>query len=82
MGIRAQESDLDISGSKAMVTKIMQSNPRRVGEIQIEFDVVDRGLTPVQKEVLEKAAKSCPVALSLSDSLKQTVTFKYSSEAN
>ena len=82
MGIRAQESDLDISGTKAMVTKIMQSNPRRVGEIQVEFDVVDRGLTSVQKEVLEKAAKSCPVAISLSDSLKQTVTFKYSSNAN
>jgi putative redox protein len=77
MGIRANESSLNIEGTKATVTKIMASNPRRVAEVQVEFEIVDRGLTQVQKTVLEKAALTCPVALSLSESLKQTVSFRY-----
>lgn len=79
MGIRANESKLDIKGTRASMTKIMASNPRRISEIQIEIEILDRGLTDTQKMVLEKAAQTCPVALSLSDSLKQTITFKYRS---
>ncbi|MGB0369085.1 MAG: OsmC family protein [Flavobacteriales bacterium] len=77
MGIRANESSLDIDGTTASVTKIMGSNPRCVAEVQIEIEVKDRDLTDVQKSVLEKAAQTCPVALSLSNSLKQTVSFSY-----
>jgi uncharacterized OsmC-like protein len=77
MGIRANESSLNIEGTNATVTKIMGSNPRRVAEVQVEFEIVNRGLTQVQKTVLEKAALTCPVALSLSESLKQTVSFRY-----
>lgn len=77
MGIRAKESSLEIEGTSASVTKIMATNPRRVSEIKIEIKIVDRGLTLVNRAVLEKAALSCPVALSLNESLKQTVSFSY-----
>ncbi len=77
MGIRANESSWKIEGTKATVTKIMESNPRRVGEIIVEIEIADKGLTKVQKNVLEKAALTCPVSLSLSESLKQTVSFSY-----
>ena len=77
MGIRAQDSGWDISGSKAFVKKVMASNPRRVSEIKVQFEVMDRDLTDAQKTILEKAALSCPVALSLSESLKQEVSFSY-----
>ncbi len=77
MGIRANESNLDITGTTASMTKIMDANPRRVSEIVIEIEIVDRGLTDVNRSVLEKAAVTCPVAMSLSDSLKQRVSFKY-----
>ena len=77
MGIRANESQLDISGTHANVTKIMASNPRRVSEIIVEIVIVGRGLTKPNKTVLEKAALSCPVALSLSESLNQKVSFSY-----
>jgi uncharacterized OsmC-like protein len=81
MGIRAQESDIDISGTKADVTKIMASDPRRVAEVQVDISIADRNLTDAQKKVLEKAAKTCPVALSLSETLKQNVSFSYHTEA-
>jgi putative redox protein len=77
MGIRANESSLNIDGTNADVTKIMGSNPRRISEVKLEIEIYDRGLSDVQKKVLEKAALSCPVALSLSESLKQTVSFSY-----
>lgn len=73
MGIRANESGFDISESKAEVQKIMTSDPRRVAEVQILIMVKDRGLSDAQKRVLEKAATTCPVAMSLSQELKQTV---------
>ncbi len=77
MGIRANESSWNIEGTSATVTKIMESNPRRVSEIKVEIEIFDFGLTQVQKTVLEKTALTCPVALSLSESLKQTVSFRY-----
>jgi uncharacterized OsmC-like protein len=55
----------------------MTSNPRRVSEIKLQFEVMDRDLTDAQKTILEKAALNCPVALSLSESLKQEVSFSY-----
>lgn len=78
MGIRANESDLNIDGTTAQVIKVMGSNPRCVSEIKVKIEIVDRNLTDVQKSILEKAAYTCPVALSLSESLKQTVSFSYS----
>lgn len=77
MGIRANESGLNIDGSRAQVTKIMSSKPRRVSEVKIDFEISDNGLSELNKQVLEKAARTCPVALSLSTTLKQTVSFSY-----
>ena len=77
MGIRAQKSDWNIDGTSASVTKIMDSNPRRVAEIIVEIEIVDRGLNEGHRTILEKAALECPVAKSLSETLKQTVTFSY-----
>jgi uncharacterized OsmC-like protein len=80
MGIRANESSLDIKGTRARLLKVMASDPRRVSEIEVEITVVDRGLSAAQKTVLEYAAKTCPVAQSLSNELKQTVSFRYEKE--
>ncbi|MFC2176359.1 OsmC family protein [Bacteroidota bacterium] len=77
MGIRANESQLDISKTTATVTKVMAANPRRVSEVIVEFKIADRNLSDIHKTVLEKAATTCPVAKSLNDSLKQTVSFTY-----
>ncbi|MDP6909047.1 MAG: OsmC family protein [Flavobacteriales bacterium] len=80
MGIRANESDLDISGTRATVTKIMSSAPRYVAEIVVEIEIMDRNLGQKNRSVLEKAALTCPVALSLSNALKQTVSFSYATK--
>ncbi len=77
MGIVAQRHNINIEGTSIDITKIMESNPRRVGEIIVEFSMPKNNYTDKEKELLEHAAHTCPVAKSLSSELKQTVVFKY-----
>jgi uncharacterized OsmC-like protein len=55
----------------------MAANPRKIAEIQITFTHDNLNATEIQKEKLKRAALTCPVALSLSDSVKQTVVFNF-----
>jgi len=77
MGIKAQQYDFDLNGLDASVTKIMASAPRRIAEIQIDFKWPNCPASEEQKTILKRAAKTCPVALSLHPDIKQTVTFGF-----
>lgn len=77
MGILAERESIDLEGLTSEVVKIMGSNPRKIAEIQITFSHPNLVATDVQKEKLKRAALTCPVALSLSDSVLQTVTFNF-----
>ena len=77
MGIVAQRHDIDIAGATIEITKVMEANPRRVGEIIVEFSMPANNYSDQEKQLLENAAHTCPVAKSLSAELKQTVIFKY-----
>lgn len=78
MGIAANNSGFSIEGTKARVTKIMASDPRRVGEVVIELDFPDHNYSEKQKQIIKQCAKICPVSQSLHPDLKQTVTFNFS----
>ncbi len=78
MGINAGKNNFSIDGMKLKVTKIMESNPRRVSEIIVEFDMPENIYSEEQKKMLKIAAVNCPVAKSLHPELKQTVIFNYS----
>jgi putative redox protein len=78
MGIVANRENLDISGLKVDIEKIMAQNPRKIAEIKLDFTMPDSvQLSAKQKEVLKRAAHTCPVALSLDPSVKQTVNFNF-----
>ena len=77
MGIAAQEHGIDIDGSTCSITKIMASEPRRVSEIQIQFNFPAINYSDKQKLILERAAKNCPVAKSLHPDLVQNVSFNF-----
>lgn len=77
MGMVAEREQIDLKGLRAEVVKIMTSNPRKIGEIQITFYHPTLQATDVQKQKLKNAALTCPVALSLSDSVKQTIVFNF-----
>jgi putative redox protein len=77
MGIMAERHAINIEGTSIEITKIMEANPRRVGEIIVEFTMPKNNYSEKEKTLLENAAHTCPVAKSLSSELKQTVIFNY-----
>ncbi len=77
MGQVADREGINLKGLSSEVVKIMSSNPRKIAEIQITFSHAALQATEVQKQKLRNAAKTCPVALSLAESVKQTVTFNF-----
>ncbi|HMG93932.1 MAG TPA: OsmC family protein [Chryseolinea sp.] len=77
MGILARREGIDLAGLRSEIVKIMDNNPRKIGEVQIIFTHVNLVATDAQKEKLKHAALTCPVTLSLSEKIKQTVTFNF-----
>jgi len=77
MGIAAREHGFSINGSSCKITKIMTDNPRKIGEIKIDYDLTSNIYTAKQKKILENCIKTCPVARSLHESVFQNVTLIY-----
>ena len=77
MGIASRTHNIDMNGTKISVKKVMASNPRRVSEVHIEFDMPGVKYSDKEKSILENAARTCPVALSIHPDIKQVLTFNY-----
>jgi uncharacterized OsmC-like protein len=77
MGIAAREHGFNIDGSSCKITKIMTESPRKIGEIKIDFDFTGHDFTDKQKKILEHCVKTCPVALTLNESVFQNVTLLF-----
>ena len=74
MGIKARDLNVDFKGSTAAVTKTMNAEPRRIGAIEIIFEMVGVSETK-DKIILERAAMTCPVFLSLNSEIKKDISF-------
>jgi putative redox protein len=77
MGIVAERHQLDIDGTRVDITKIMGSDPRRVVEIVVDMTMPAGEFSDAQKQLLENAARTCPVAKSLHPDLKQTLNITW-----
>lgn len=65
IGISAREHQYSIEGARMEVTKTMASNPRRVSGILVSLFLPTDEYTEKEKMLIEKAARTCPVALSI-----------------
>jgi len=76
MGIKSKDLNVDLSGSTAEVTKIMQAEPRKIAKIEVVFNMT---IAPDDKTkiILERAAMTCPVLLSLHPDIEKEITFKW-----
>ncbi|MBK8547199.1 MAG: OsmC family protein [Saprospiraceae bacterium] len=75
MGIASETHNIEIKDTEIAVTKHMVSDPRRIGAIDVVFTMPVIKYTKKEKKILEIAAKTCPVAMSLHPDIKQNVTF-------
>lgn len=77
MGMLAERENIELTGLRSEIVKVMAANPRRISEIHISFFHDNLNATDVQKEKLRRAALTCPVALSVSPEIKQVVNFNF-----
>lgn len=77
MGIAAREHGFDIDGTTAKIWKVMESNPRRVGEIKINLTFPKNDYSDKEKKIIERSAFTCPVYMSLHPDLKKIITFNF-----
>jgi putative redox protein len=75
--VAARDNMTDIAGAFAEVTKIMYSDPRKIGEIHIKITFPKNNYSDKERKVYEHTAHACPVAKSLHPDLKQRIEFTW-----
>lgn len=83
MGIVAAREGLSLVGTGAETQKIMSAEtPRRIARIEVSLSMkTDRALTDAEKAKYEKAARQCPVALSIRPDIEQVVSFEWQADS-
>ena len=77
MGIVAERHSWDLVGSSFAVLKHMSTEaPRRIAQIDVTF-TLPAALAPQDRTILERAAHTCPVGLSLHPEVRQNIVFEY-----
>jgi putative redox protein len=77
MAIVAERHEWDLTDSTFEVTKHMSTEgKRRIAQIDV-FITLPASLAPTERALLERAAHTCPVTLSLHPDLVQNVVFEY-----
>ncbi len=76
IAIKSRELGVDVTNSKAKVTKHMLGNPRRVGKIEVAVTLPSNGSESDQK-VLERTGDNCPVIKSIHPDIELVITYKW-----
>jgi len=76
MGIKARDMEVDFSGSTAEVIKVMGTEPRRITEVHVTFNM-SISADEKTKTILEKTAMTCPVFFSLHPDVKKEIKFNW-----
>jgi uncharacterized OsmC-like protein len=78
MGIKARDMNVNLDNTIVDITKIMKTEPRRVGGVRVTFHFPETlVLDEKQKELLQRAALTCPVAKSIHPDIEQDVVFNW-----
>jgi putative redox protein len=76
MGIKARTMDIQLDGTRLEVTKIMVSDPRRIGKIIVHiFFPEGLQIDDKQKDLLERTARTCPVERTLHPDVELDMQF-------
>jgi uncharacterized OsmC-like protein len=77
MGIKAESMDIQLDGAKVEVTKVMVSDPRRIGKIIVHATMPALNLDEKTIEILERVGRTCPVERSLHPDVELDIQFKW-----
>ncbi|MDH3404504.1 MAG: OsmC family protein [Acidobacteriota bacterium] len=76
MGIAARDADIDLEGLTFSVEKHMAASPRRIARLPVTINMPP-GLAAEERDLLETAARGCPMCSSLAAELERPVRFAY-----
>ena len=76
MAIKSKDLNVDLKDSTVSVTKIMQSEPRKIAKIEVVLNMSIE-TSEKNKTILERAAMTCPVLLSLDPDIEKDVVFNW-----
>ncbi len=77
IGIMAAGKGISVREMKARVIKHMASEPRRVQRVEIHLEMDGTDLGEKERAIIERTARTCPVAVSLHPDLVQEMSFTY-----
>jgi putative redox protein len=77
MGIKAESMHIPLDGAKVEVTKVMVSDPRRIGKIIVHATMPALNLDEKTIEILERVGRTCPVERSLHPDVELDIQFKW-----
>ena len=78
MGMRARELNVDLEGTRIDIEKIMKTDPRRIGGVNLTFHFPDSlQVDEDQRAILEHAAHTCPVIYSIHPDIEVNVKFHW-----
>ena len=77
MGIKAESMNIQLDGAKVEVTKVMVSDPRRIGKIIVHATMPELNLDEKTIEILERVGRTCPVERSLHPDVELDIQFKW-----
>ncbi|QZE14081.1 OsmC family protein [Halosquirtibacter laminarini] len=78
IGIGARDRGIDIVGTRAEVTKVMISDPRRIFEIKVDVYFPNKEYSEEDKLFLADNTRSFPVGESLNPSIIKTINYYWS----
>lgn len=76
MAIKSRDLDIDLTGSTIEVTKIMQSEPRKIAKLQLVLNM-SVAVDEKSKIILERTGMNCPVLLSLNPDIDKEIKFNW-----
>ena len=77
MGIKAETMNIALDGTKVEVTKIMYSEPRRIGKIIAQITLPSLNIDDKTKQILQNTGNACPVARSLHPDTELDITYHW-----
>jgi len=82
MGIKARDMQVDLKGTSIEIEKIMKADPRRIAGVNLTFHFPPGfKATLKEKEILERAAHTCPVIYSINPEIEVRTIFNWPVEA-
>lgn len=76
MAMKASDLEVSLQDAKAVVTKHMLSDPRRIGKIEVSL-TLPSGANDRDRKVLENTGNNCPVVKSLHPAIELVIGYQW-----